>query len=64
MSWHVPVLVFGRNAILTIDSTDNPGGKPEIVPEDEQHIRRKLKAGERVITNVIKEKNPLQVTNI
>ena len=56
-------LVFGMNANLTIDSADNPGGYPEIVPEDEQHVRRQLKAGERVLTKVIKEKNTLQDAN-
>ena len=30
-------LVFGMNANLTIDSTDNPGVNPEIVPGDEQY---------------------------
>ena len=51
------------NAILTMESADNPGGNPEIVPEDEQHVRRQLKAGQRVLTKVIKEKNTLQDTN-
>ena len=53
------ILVFGMNANLTIDSVDNSGGSPEIVPEDEQHVRRQLKAGQRVLTKVIKEKNAL-----
>ena len=57
-------LVFGMNANLTIDSADNPGGNPEIVPEDEQHVRRQLKAGQRVLTKVIKEKNTLQDANV
>ena len=52
------------NAILTIESADNPGGNPEIVPEDEQHVRRQLKAGQRVLTKVIKEKNTLQDANV
>ena len=56
-------LVFGMNANLTIDSADNPGGNPEIVPEDEQHAQRQLKAGERVLTKVIREKNNLQDGN-
>ena len=47
------------NAILTIESADNLGGNLEIVPEDEQHVRRQLKAGQRVLTKVIKEKNTL-----
>ena len=33
-------LVFGMNANLTIDSAENPGGNPEILPVDEQHVRR------------------------
>ena len=33
-------LVFGMHANLTIDSADNPGGNPEIVPGDEQHAQR------------------------
>ena len=56
-------LVFGMNANLTIDSADNLGGNPEIVPKDEQHVRRQLKAGERVLTKVIREKNNLQDAN-
>ena len=51
------------NANLTIDSADKPGGNPEIVPEDEQHVRRQLKAGQRVLTKVIKEKNTLHDAN-
>ena len=54
-------LVFGMNANLTIDSANNPGGNPEIVPGDEQYAKRQLKAGERVLTKVIQEKNNLQV---
>ena len=53
-------LVFGMHANLTIDSADNPGGNPEIVPGDEQHAQRQLEAGERVLTRVIREKNDLQ----
>ena len=56
-------LVFGMNANLTIDSADNPGGNPEIVPGDEQHAQRKLEAGERVLTRVRREKNDLQDAN-
>ena len=51
------------NVILTIESTGNPGGNPEIVPEDEQHVRRQLKAGQRVLTKVIQEKNTLRDAN-
>ena len=52
------------NAILTIESAGNPGGNLEIVLEDEQHVRRQLKAGQRVLTKVIKEKNTLQDANV
>ena len=51
------------NAILTIESADNPGRNPEIITEDAQHVRRQLKAGQRVLTKVIKEKNTLQNAN-
>ena len=47
------------HANLTIDSAGNPGGNPEIVSEDEQYAQRQLKAGERVLTKVIQEKNNL-----
>ena len=56
-------LVFGMDANLTIDSTDNPGGNPEIVSEDDQHAQRQLKASERVLTEVRQEKNKLQDAN-
>ena len=52
------------NAILTRESADNLGGNPEIIPEDEQHVRLQLKAGQRVLTNVIMEKNTLQDANV
>ena len=51
------------NANLTIDSADNPGGNPEIVSGDEPHAQRQLKAGERVLTRVRREKNDLQDAN-
>ena len=51
------------NMILTIESADNPRGNPDIVLEDEQHVRRQLKAGQRVLKKVIKEKNTLQDAN-
>ena len=54
-------LVLGMNANLIIDSAGNPGGNPEIVPGNEQYAERQLKAGERVLTKVIQEKNNLQV---
>ena len=43
-------------ANLTIDSTDDPGVHPEVVRGDEQHAQRQLKAGERVLTQVRREK--------
>ena len=51
------------NANQTIDYVDNLGGNPEIVPEDEQHAQRQLKAGEHVLTKVIWEKNNIQDVN-
>ena len=53
-------LVFGMNANLRIDSADNPEANSEIVPGDGQHAQRQLEAGERVLTQVIREKNDLQ----
>ena len=52
-------LVFGMNANLTIDYADGPG-----VNLDEQHALRQLKAGERVLTQVRRERNDLQDANI
>ena len=49
-------LVFGMLANLTIDSTDDPGMNPEVVQGNEQHAQRQLKAGERVLTRVRREK--------
>src|SRR3954469_5991448 len=45
-------------ANLTIDFADDPGVNP-----DEQHAQRQLKAGERVLTKVRREKNNLQDAN-
>ena len=56
-------LVFGMHANLTIDSADDPGVNPEVVRGDEQHAQRQLKAGERVLTRVRREKNDLQDAN-
>ena len=56
-------LVFGMHANLTIDSADDPGVNPEVVRGDEQHARRQLEAGERVLTRVRREKNDLQDAN-
>ena len=51
-------LVFGMHANLTIDYADGPGVNP-----DEQRAQRQLKAGERVLTQVRREKNDLQDAN-
>ena len=50
-------------AILTIDSAGNPGVNSQIVPGDEQLVRRQLEASERVLTWVRQEKNDLQDAN-
>ena len=50
-------------ADLTIDSRGNPGANPEILQEDEQQAQRQLEAGERVHTQVRREKNDLQDAN-
>jgi len=52
------------HANLTIDSADDPGVNPEVVQGDEQHAQRQLKAGERVLKQVRREKNDLQDANI
>ena len=52
-------VVCGMHANLTIDYADGPGVNP-----DEQHALRQLKAGERVLTQVRREKNDLQDANI
>ena len=46
-------------ADLTIDIADESGENPE-----DQHAVRQLKAGERVLTEVRREKNNLQDANI
>ena len=56
-------LAFGMHANLTIDSADDPRVNPKIVRGDEQHAKRQLKAGERVLTQVRREKNDLQDAN-
>ena len=50
-------------ANLTIDSADDSGVNPEVVIGDEPHAQRQLKAGERVLTRVRREKNDLQDAN-
>ena len=56
-------LVFGMHANLTKDSADDPGVNPKVVRGDEQHAQRQLKAGERVLMQVRREKNDLQDAN-
>ena len=56
-------VVCGVHANLTIDSADDSGVNPEVVRGDEQHAQRQLKAGERVLTKVRREKNDLQDAN-
>ena len=43
---------------LTIDIADDSGENPE-----DQHVVRQLKAGERVLTKVMREKNNLEDAN-
>ena len=49
---------------LTISSADNPGVNPEFVGDNESHLQRQLKAGERIVTQVRQEKNNLQDANV
>ena len=56
-------VVCGIHASLTIDSADDSGVNPEVVRGNEQHAQRQLKAGERVLTQVRREKNDLQDAN-
>ena len=49
---------------LTENSADNPGVNPEGVTDDDSHLKRQLKAGERILTQVTQEKNKLQDANI
>ena len=49
---------------LTESSAHNPGENPEIVRDSESHLQRQLKAGERVLTQVRREKNDLQDDNV
>ena len=45
---------------LTENSVDNPGVNPEGVRDDESHLKRQLKASERILMQVRQEKNNLQ----
>ena len=49
---------------LTESSVDNPGVNPEGSGEDESHIQRQLKAGERIPTQVKHDKNMLQDASV
>ena len=49
---------------LTESSVDNPGVNPEGGGEDESHLQRQLKAGERILTQVKHDKNMLQDANV
>ena len=51
------------HANLTIDSADDSGVNPEVVRGDGQHAQRQLKAGERMLTRVRREKKHLQDAN-
>ena len=53
-------VVCGMHANLTIDFADDSGVNPEVVLGNESHAQRQLKASERVLTKVIREKNDLQ----
>ena len=48
---------------LTENSADNPGVNPKGVTDDDSHLKRQLKAGERILTQVRQEKNNLQDAN-
>ena len=56
-------LVFGMYPNLTIDSADDPGVNSEVVRGDEQHAQRQLKAGERVLMPIRRERNDIQDGN-
>ena len=56
-------VVCGMHANLTIDSADGSGVNSEVMIGDEPHAQRQLKAGERVLTRVRREKNDLQDAN-
>ena len=45
---------------LTKDAADNPRENPKTVEDNEPHLRSQMKAGERVLTQAIQEKNNLQ----
>ena len=49
---------------LTENSIDNPGLNPEIVKDSESHLQRQLRAGERVLMQVRREKDNLEDANV
>ena len=49
---------------LSENSADNPGVNPEGVTDDDSHLKRQLKAGEHILTQVRQEKNNLQDANV
>ena len=49
---------------LTENLADNPRVNPEVVRDNESHLQRQLKVGERVLTQVRQEKNNLQDANV
>ena len=49
---------------LIEDFADNPGVNLEGVTDDDSHLKRQLKAGERILTQVRQEKNNLQDANV
>ena len=49
---------------LPENSADNPRVNPEVVGGNESHLQRKLKVGERILTQVRQEKNNLQDANV
>ena len=55
---------MARMISLTENSVANPGENPEIVRDSASHLQRQLKAGERVLTQVRREKNDLQDANV
>ena len=50
--------------ILTENSVDNSEVNPEGGRDDESHLQRQLKAGERILMQVKQEKNALQDANV
>ena len=49
---------------VTENSAHNPGVNLEVVRDDESHLQRQLKAGERILMQVRQEKNNLQDANV